>query len=191
METKPRGVESIPESDRAALLRIARDAIVAHVRREPAPLPQIAESLSWPAGAFVTLHRRGALRGCIGRLEADQPVARVVAHCAVAACSQDPRFLPVTAEELHDLDIELSILGPIEPVAHLEEIEVGRHGVIIERGVHRGLLLPQVAVEWKWDRTKFVEETCRKAGLPRDAWHAGAAMSKFEAEVFNDQKLHP
>ena len=147
-------------------------------------MPQIAESLSWPAGAFVTLHRHGELRGCIGRLQPDQAVARVVAHCAVAACSQDPRFPPVTAEELHDLDIELSILGPIEPVANLEEIEVGRHGVIIERDGHRGLLLPQVAVERKWDRKRFVEETCRKAGLPRDAWQAGATMSKFEADVF-------
>jgi AmmeMemoRadiSam system protein A len=170
--------------DRASLLRIARDAIVAHVHREAPRAPQVTDGVVWNAGAFVTLHRRGELRGCIGRLEADQPVARVVAHCAVAACSQDPRFPPVTAEELHDLDIELSILGPIEPVAHLEEIEIGRHGVIIERGVHRGLLLPQVAVERKWDRTRFVQETCRKAGLPRDAWQAGATMSKFEAEVF-------
>ena len=179
-----RGVETTPEADRQALLRIARDAIVAHVRGEAARAPEVVGGLSRPAGAFVTLHRGGELRGCIGRLQPDQAVARVVAHCAVAACSQDPRFPPVTAEELHDLGIELSILGPIEPVANLEEIEVGRHGLIVERGAHRGLLLPQVAIEWKWDRKRFVEETCRKAGLPRDAWQAGATMSKFEAEVF-------
>ena len=172
------------EADRQALLRIARDAIAAHVRGEPARVPDIVGRLSRPAGAFVTLHRDGALRGCIGRLQPDHPVARAVAHCAVAACSRDPRFPAVTADELHDIHIELSILGPIEPVAHLDEIEVGRHGLIVERGCCRGLLLPQVAVEWQWDRKRFAEETCRKAGLPRDAWQAGAVMSKFEAEVF-------
>ena len=172
------------EADRQTLLRIARDAIVAHVRGGVAPTLEIGGALSQPADAFVTLHRGGELRGCIGRLQAHEPIAHVVAHCAVAACSDDPRFPPVTAEELDGLEIELSILGPIEPVASLEDIDVGRHGLVVERGFHRGLLLPQVAIERKWDRKTFVEETCRKAGLPRDAWQAGATVSTFEADVF-------
>ena len=181
-----RSVETMfSEGDRQTLLRIARDAIVAHVRGGVPPvLKATGGALSQPADAFVTLHRGGELRGCIGRLQAREPVVHVVAHCAVAACSDDPRFPPVTEEELHGLEIELSILGPLEPVANLEDIEVGRHGLVVERELHRGLLLPQVAVEWKWDRRTFVEETCRKAGLPRDAWQAGATVSKFEAEVF-------
>jgi AmmeMemoRadiSam system protein A len=172
------------EADRQTLLRVARDAIVAHVRGGVARTLEIGGTLSQPADAFVTLHRHSELRGCIGRLQAHESVTRVVAHCAVAACSDDPRFPPVTAEELDSLEIELSILGPIEPVANLEDIEVGRHGLVVARGFHRGLLLPQVAVEWEWDRKTFVEETCRKAGLPRDAWQAGATVSRFEADVF-------
>jgi AmmeMemoRadiSam system protein A len=172
------------EADRRTLLRIAHEAIVAHVCGGVVLMPEIDGALSQLADAFVTLRRGGELRGCIGRLQASQPVARVVAHCAVAACRDDPRFPPVTGEELDGLEIELSILGPIELVANLEDIELGRHGLLVERGFRRGLLLPQVATEWKWDRKRFVEETCRKAGLPRDAWQAGATVSKFEAEVF-------
>jgi len=174
----------LSEEDRRTLLRIARAAIVAHVQGRIASTPDVDGALSQAADAFVTLHRGGELRGCIGRLQAHEPLARVVEHCAVAACSDDPRFPPVTADELDGLEIELSILGPLEPVASLEDIDVGRHGLVVVRGFHRGLLLPQVAVEWKWDRRKFVEETCRKAGLPRDAWQAGATVSKFEADVF-------
>ena len=115
-----------------------------------------------------------------------RPLGRVIARCAIAAGTEDPRFPAVTPGELHELEIELSIMGPLEPVADLGEIHIGRHGLVVEQGWHRGLLLPQVATEWHWDVRDFVAETCRKAGLSRDAWKSGAKIWKFEAEVFGE-----
>lgn len=177
------------ESDRAALLAVARDAIRARLTGAASPSVRTHEgALAVPAAAFVTLHRRGALRGCIGHLQTDRALASVVAQCAAAAAVEDPRFPPVAADELPDLDIELSVLGPLEPVSRLDEITVGRHGLVVERGWHRGLLLPQVAAEWKWDAKTFVAHTCQKAGLPRDAWpEGGARLFRFEAEVFGER----
>jgi AmmeMemoRadiSam system protein A len=137
-------------------------------------------------GAFVTLHQRGDLRGCIGHVEATEPLGPVIVRCAVAACSADPRFPPVRAAELPHIDIELSLLGPLEPVIVIDEIDVGRHGLVVEMDRHRGLLLPQVATEWRWDRETFLTQTCVKAGLTRDAWKKGATLWRFEAEVFGD-----
>jgi AmmeMemoRadiSam system protein A len=174
----------IPEHDRVRLLQIARDAIAAHVTGNARPALDANGDLTRPAGAFVTLHAHGELRGCIGHLQADKPLSRMIAECAISACSSDPRFPAVTTSELADLRIELSILGPLEPVETLDDVEVGRHGLVVERGWNRGLLLPQVATEWKWDRKQFVEQTCRKAGLPGDAWQHGAKIWRFEAEVF-------
>ena len=165
------------ETDRAAFLQLARDAIVAHVTGAAAPATSVCPRADEPGAAFVTLHRHGELRGCIGHVEADEPLGRVIARGAVAAASADPRFPPVTAEELPDLEIELSILGAIEPVATPDDIDIGRHGLIVEQGWHRGLLLPQVAPEWGWDREAFLAQTCHKAGLPRDAWKRGARTS--------------
>lgn len=174
------------EADRRDLLRIARESVVAHVRAQPVPPRLAAGALARPAGAFVSLHQRGRLRGCIGHVEANQPLAEVVSRCAVAACSADPRFPAVTAQELAEIAIEVSVLGPLEPVAALDQIEVGRHGLVIERGRTRGLLLPQVATEWGWDAATFVEQTCHKAGLPVDVWPHRARLWKFEAEVFGE-----
>jgi len=178
----------IPEIERRLLLRLAREAIVAHVTGVPAPpTPQGYEPLlDRPAAAFVTLHDRGALRGCIGHLEPNEALGRVIARCAVAACSSDPRFPPVAASELPAIDIELSLLGQLEPIAGPDDIEIGRHGLVAELGSRRGLLLPQVATEWAWDRETFLAHTCHKAGLPRDAWKHGARLWRFEAEVFGE-----
>ena len=142
--------------------------------------------LARPGGAFVSIHNHGELRGCIGHIEADEPLGRVVLRCAVAACSTDPRFPGVTASELPELQIEVSLLGPLEPIAGAEDIEIGRHGLMVEHGWNRGLLLPQVAVEWCWDSETFLTHTCHKAGLPRDAWKKGARIWRFEAEVFGE-----
>jgi AmmeMemoRadiSam system protein A len=122
----------------------------------------------------------------MGNLEAGRPLARAVRDCAVAACSADPRFEPVTPGELGRLDLEISLLGPLVPLAAADEIEIGRHGLVVEQGWHRGLLLPQVATEWKWDRETFLAQTCHKAGLARDAWKRGARAYRFEAEVFGE-----
>ncbi len=173
----------IPDADRLHLLRIARGAIVAHVSGAAVP----GHEFEGPRqGAFVTLHRAGELRGCIGHIDADQPLARIVARCAVAAASDDPRFAPVAATELDELSIELSVLGPLELVASVALIEIGRHGLVVEDGWRRGLLLPQVAVEWRWDGEQFLAHTCRKAGLGHDAWKRGARVWRFEAEVFGE-----
>jgi AmmeMemoRadiSam system protein A len=143
--------------------------------------------LTQPGGAFVTLHNHGDLRGCIGHIEPTEPLGQVVARCAVAACSSDPRFAPITPTELGQLDIEISLLGPLEPIAGPHDIEVGRHGLVVESGWQRGLLLPQVATEWGWDAGAFLAHTCHKAGLPRDAWQHGAKLWRFEAEVFAER----
>lgn len=188
------------DADRALLVKIARDAVVAHVaggpeRAAPHPperaAPQTAvsgELASRRGGAFVTIHHRGELRGCIGHLEPDQLLTRVVAQCATSACSQDPRFPPVAADELPDIDVELSLLGPLESIGGPDDIEIGRHGLLVARDSRRGLLLPQVATEWKWDAMTFLAQTCRKAGLPIDAWKRGAEIWRFEAEIFGEQE---
>lgn len=175
------------EANRQLLLRIARDAIVAHVNAMPVVAVQGWEVLDRSSGVFVSIHKLGELRGCIGHIEADEPLGRVIPRCAVAACSEDPRFPPVSAAELPQLAVELSLLGPLDPVLTPEAIEVGRHGLVVERDWHRGLLLPQVATDWRWDRETFLAETCRKAGLPHDAWRHGAQLWTFEAEVFGER----
>lgn len=172
------------------LLRIAREAIAAAVqgrlyRSEAAPVE--AEQ---PAGAFVSVHHCGELRGCIGQIEARQPLAAAVAQCAASAATRDPRFRPLTMHELQeDTEIEISVLTPMQRVGSPEEIEVGRDGLLIEQGPRTGLLLPQVATEWGWDRDTFLAQTCRKAGLPLDAWKHGAEIYKFQAEVFSERDV--
>jgi uncharacterized protein len=172
---------------------MARDAIAAHVGAvhllDPAGLEGAAATVRGTAlagAAFVTIRRGGELRGCIGRLEVDEPLDHVIRECAVSACSADPRFPPVTVSELPELVIELSLLGPLERIASPAQIIIGRHGLVVERERRRGLLLPQVAIEWQWDRETFLAQTCYKAGLPRDAWKQGALLWRFEAEVFGE-----
>lgn len=177
----------IIESDRRALLDIARAAIAAHVMGHAIPAVVCADALRRLAGAFVSLHANGELRGCIGHIEPDEPIGEIIASCARSACSLDPRFPAVTVSELDNLAVELSILGPLEDVLSADQIEIGRHGLAVERGRHRGLLLPQVATEWGWSRQVFIEHTCKKAGLPGDAWQHGAKLWRFEAEVFGER----
>ena len=176
------------EHDRDLLLQLAREAIAAHVGASAAHVPGATPALELHAGAFVTIHKHGELRGCIGHIEANEPLAKVIPRCAVAACSSDPRFPPIAPSELHEIDIEVSVLGPLEPIAGPQDIEVGRHGVVVEMAWQRGLLLPQVATEWNWDAETFLEHTCHKAGLPKNAWKHGANMWRFEAEVFAEKE---
>jgi len=181
----------LDDASRSALMQKARAAIAdaigapggASDPRDTSTPPAIANP-DLHAGAFVTLRVGGHLRGCIGYPEPDLPLVDVVERCAVSAAISDPRFPPVTATEWRDVDLELSVLGPIQPVEDIREVVVGRDGLIVEFGRRRGLLLPQVAVEWKWDAAEFAAQTCIKAGLPRDAWQKGAKLFKFEAEVF-------
>src|SRR6187401_2976450 len=174
--------------DRSRLLTIARRSLEARVRRERDPAHQLGGALDTPCGAFVSIHRGPDLRGCLGRLEGDWPIARVVAHLGRAVADSDPRFAPVSADELDTLSIEISALTPEREVQAIDEIEIGRHGLIVEQGHRRGLLLPQVATEHGWSVMTFVEHTCLKAGLPRDAWKKGARLKVFEAEVFGERR---
>ena len=146
------------------------------------------ETLRRPAGAFVTLRtKRGDLRGCIGSIRAIEPLYRAVASSAMSAAFHDPRFFPVRADEMAMLELEISVMGPIEQVRDVEEIEVGRDGLIISRGRYAGLLLPQVATEYGWDRQTFLDQTCIKAGLEPGAWRSEQTrIEKFAAEVFGE-----
>ncbi len=172
--------------DRHRLLAIARQALEARVRRAPEPEPDTSGALETPCGAFVSIHHGPSLRGCLGRLEADWAIARVVAHLGRAVADSDPRFAPVMSEELDELTIEISALTPEREARSIAEIEIGRHGLVVERGSRRGLLLPQVATEHAWDVATFLEHTCLKAALPADAWKRDARILIFEAEVFGD-----
>jgi AmmeMemoRadiSam system protein A len=174
------------DTDRRALLQLARDAITAHVLGQPLIQPPLDGAFARHGGAFVTLHSGGELRGCIGHIGDGEPLGHVIPRCAILACSDDPRFPPVGRAELGGLAIELSLLGPLERIARLDDIDIGRHGLIVELGWKRGLLLPQVATEWHWDREMFLAQTCQKAGLPSDAWRHGATVWRFEAEVFGE-----
>jgi uncharacterized protein len=173
------------DRQKLALLDIARAAVVAQVAGQvPAPTP--AADFPSATGAFVTLKRAGQLRGCLGTLDCKQSLAEEVARCAASAAHDDPRFEPIRATELPDLHVEVSVLGPLEEIDPRgpEAVVIGRHGLVVERGSHRGLLLPQVAPEWGWNRDQFLAHACRKAGLPVDAWQHGAKVYRFEADVF-------
>jgi AmmeMemoRadiSam system protein A len=176
----------LTEAQKDRLLELARTALEEAVRFGRVPeAAESAEALRTPSGAFVTLTERGRLRGCIGHIEALRPLYVTVRECARAAALDDPRFEPVTPAELPSLHIEISILSPLADTAP-EQVEVGRHGLLISRGGRRGLLLPQVAEEWNWNREQFLQETCRKAGLPPDAWQHGARIQTFTAQILKE-----
>lgn len=176
----------LSETTRRSLLMLAREAVAARTTGVALPRPTLDGELATLAGAFVTLRHGRALRGCIGHIEANTPLAAVIVRCAAAAAAEDPRFEPLLPAIAAAVAIEVSVLGPLEPVSSAIEIEIGRHGLMVEKGVRRGLLLPQVATEWKWDREQFLHYTCLKAGLRPDAWRADALVFRFEAEVFGD-----
>ncbi len=176
----------LSEGEQSALLLLARRALEEGVRDASHPeIDPPPGALCENRGAFVTLFKGGRLRGCIGYIEPQKPLHRTVCECALAAAFHDPRFDPVSPSEVPSIKLEISVLSPLEDISP-EQIEVGRHGLLVSRGPQRGLLLPQVAVEWKWDARKFLEETCTKAGLPTDAWCHGARIQAFTAQVFGE-----
>jgi AmmeMemoRadiSam system protein A len=172
--------------ERVLLLRLAHDSISAALERREIPLDPPTPHLAELRGVFTSLYLRGELRGCVGYVLPTCAVYRAVAETARAAAFEDNRFSPITKDEASHLEIELSILSPSQPI-QAAEIEVGRHGLLIGLHSRRGLLLPQVPIERAWDRTTFLEQTCRKAGLPLDAWRTGATIEAFTAEVFSDK----
>jgi AmmeMemoRadiSam system protein A len=175
----------LTRESRHQLLRIAHDALVARVHRQRVARPDTVGT-ELPQAAFVTIFCRGELRGCLGRLASDLPLPDLVSHLAQEVADSDPRFDPVRPEELEDIRLEISVLTPEREIRAISEIEIGRHGLIVEKGARRGLLLPQVATEHGWDRDTLVAQTCLKAGLAEDAWRHGAHMFVFEAQVFGE-----
>lgn len=176
---------------RTQLLTIARRSIetVLEGGRPAVDAAAVDADLQRPSGAFVSLHmgKGGDLRGCIGSIQPVAPLVQAVANNAVNAAFRDPRFHPLRKDELVVLHIEISVMSPIVPVASVEEIEVGRDGLIIARGSRAGLLLPQVATEYGWDRETFLRHTCTKAGLPPDSWRSpDVRIERFWAEVFGE-----
>jgi AmmeMemoRadiSam system protein A len=181
--------ELLSNDDKSALLKIARQSLVetiVHGRRWQPDAP--TGILTERRGAFVTLHVRGKLRGCVGQVETQKSLAETVARCAISAAREDDRFNPVQADEVAPLEIEISVLSSPKAIAP-NEIVVGKHGLIVECGPFRGLLLPQVATERNWKAEKFLSETCLKAGLPSDAWKsAETQIFGFTAEVFSEHE---
>lgn len=175
-------------TDRAALLGIARAAVLAHVQGKPLPAPEATGALAEIRGAFVTLHARGELRGCVGTFQPTESLARTVARMAVAAASDDPRFPPVEASEIPALDLSVSALGPRAPLPDPRAVRVGVDGLLVRRGWHRGALLPKVAVEHGWSVEEFLKHVCLKAGLPARAWQEpGTELEVFQAEEFGEE----
>ena len=184
---------NLSTADKELLLHVARDSIEAHLKGKAAtPVKTDSPVLCELRGAFVSLHRRGQLRGCIGYLEAVKPLLQTVREMAAAAAFHDPRFRPLQADELADLEIEISVLSPMRLINSTDEIEIGKHGLYIVNGYNRGLLLPQVATQYHWDRLPFLEQTCCKAGLPPDAWtDPHTKIYVFSAAVFSDHPHKP
>jgi AmmeMemoRadiSam system protein A len=180
----------LSSDDRRAILDIARRAISSAVieKRSPDSQPH-SGSLSIPSGAFVTLHCNGRLRGCVGQVESAGPLAEVVVRSAINAALYDFRFPPVETEEVAELEIEISVLSPLDLITP-EAVIVGRHGLMVVKGEKAGLLLPQVATERHWASKRFLEETCAKAGLPTDAWRdPSTRIFAFTAEVFSETSV--
>lgn len=176
---------SLSDRDKEILRTIAKIAIEEILTGKRIETPELPAVLQEKGGAFVTLKRKGDLRGCIGYTSASLPLHETVSTVAVQAAFHDPRFAALTKDEWNDTDLELSVLTPMKKITSLDEIEVGRHGIYIEKGFHSGLLLPQVAVEYGWDRDTFLDYTCMKAGLPKNSWKSkDVSIFVFSAEIF-------
>ncbi len=181
---------TLSDGQKKKLLALARKTVEegARANRKPKAAPD-DEGLTIPAGAFVSLHKQGRLRGCIGRFEAESPLFETVVDMAWAASKNDPRFNEIEQEELPDIDIEISVLSPLRKISDVKEIKVGRHGIYIIRGGRRGTLLPQVAVEQGWNRDNILRHTCMKAGLPPEAYKdEGTDIYIYDALVFGEKE---
>jgi AmmeMemoRadiSam system protein A len=171
--------------ERAELLELAHRAISSALSSQEISLQAPSPHLDESRGVFTTLYLRNELRGCVGYALPITSLHRAVIETARGAAFDDPRFSPVTAGELADLKVSLSVLSPLKPIRP-EEVEIGRHGLLVTMGTRRGLLLPQVPQEHGWNQIQFLEQTCRKAGLPADAWQKGATLEAFTAEIFGE-----
>ncbi|MBU5638204.1 AmmeMemoRadiSam system protein A [Geomonas sp. Red69] len=180
--------EKLNSADKKLLLQLAREAITATVQTGKLKMQQLGEDrLAAPKGCFVTIKKQGALRGCIGNFSSDRPLYELVQEMAASAATRDPRFYPMKEADLVEFELEISVLSPLSKISSPEEVEVGKHGLYLEKNFSRGVLLPQVAVEHNWDRETFLNQTAMKAGLKKDDWKEGADLYVFSAEVFGEK----
>ena len=179
----------LSQDERASLVALAHHSIAAFFDEQRISFDPPTAHLAQPRGVFTTLYLDGQLRGCVGYIYPVESLYRTVAETARAAAFEDTRFYPVTADEVPNLKVHLSVLSPLR-VIQPDEVEIGRHGLLVSMGGRRGLLLPQVATEHGWDRETFLEQTCYKAGLPATAWKMGATLEAFTAETFGDPDTH-
>ncbi|NOZ87424.1 MAG: AmmeMemoRadiSam system protein A [Deltaproteobacteria bacterium] len=189
-QSKPGLERPLNDGEKKTLLAIARGAIESYVREGKQALFDPAEErLRDNAGAFVTIHKNGRLRGCIGTFEADRALYVTVSEMAVEAAARDPRFPPVSLPELQEIDLEVSVLSPRSRIDDPSRIIVGEHGLYITKGFRRGVLLPQVATEQGWDKETFLKHVCLKAGLDTDAWKdPDSVLEVFTAQVFGEKE---
>ena len=183
----PQQAPRFNQEQRGWMLDLARGSIASYLRGLEASIPNL-DFLKEPSGAFVTLRKHGALRGCIGSIEPASPLGETIANCAVSSAVKDPRFAPLKIEELDFVHVEISVISPMQKTKSVEEIIVGNHGVMIEFQNRYGLLLPQVAVEHGWDRDTLLDHVCVKAGLATDTWKKPeAVLHIFTAEIFGEE----
>jgi uncharacterized protein len=177
----------LTKKEQKELLKIARETVVEYVTNRKVPtIVSISPGLNLHAGCFVTIKLKGELRGCIGNFVSDKPLYMLVQEMAVSAATSDPRFYPMKVEDLANFTLDISVLSPLEKAASFDEIKVGVHGIFIVKGSYRGVLLPQVATEYGWNRDQFLQHTCIKAGLPKDAWQGECDIYIFSAQVFGE-----
>ncbi len=184
---------ALTKQEQITLLSIAREAITSHLSTGTLIEPECKEdALNQQRGCFVTLSQEGQLRGCLGTFTSNRPLCQEVAIMAVAAATEDPRFYPMRVEDLDNFSIEISVLSPLRKTNEPTDIIVGLHGIYLEKEGQRGVLLPQVAVEHQWDRESFLQHTCHKAGLDKDAWQAeDCDIYLFTAQIMKEACLQP
>lgn len=177
--------QNFSAKEKQLLQEIAREAITSYVETGKIPPREVTGSkLLEKRGCFVCIKINGTLRGCIGNFTSEKPLYQLVQEMAVSAATRDPRFYPMKKEDLHDFDLEISVLSPLQKISSIEEIEVGVHGIYLEKNFSRGVLLPQVATEYGWDRDTFLSQTSLKAGLKADDWQEGTDIYVFSADIF-------
>jgi len=180
--------ELLTKKEQKELLKVAREAIVSYVSTGNIPvIEKTSKGLNLEVGCFVTIKQAGQLRGCIGNFVSDRPLYELVQEMAVSAATRDPRFYPMKQQDLTDFDLDISVLSPLRLAESVDEIVVGTHGIYIVKGSYRGVLLPQVATEYGWDRDTFLKHTCQKAGLPENAWQKECEIYLFSAQVFGEK----
>lgn len=190
--TEPKAPIRLTHPERVLLVDIARAAILnrlTHSSTHGADESTLTDTLKQPSGAFVSLHIGDELRGCIGSIYAEEPLAEIVAHMAVQAATQDPRFAPMMASDLAKVDIEISVLSELSMISS-DQVQVGQHGLLISKGSRRGLLLPQVPAQYDWTQEQFLSQLCLKAGLPDKTWlEPECRLQMFTADVFSESSL--